>query len=169
MNDQLIFELKLKFQLAHRQTNATPVCGWWIPPCLTVHHHFLFIRIQRKNNIIWLLDKNRPKLFTFYNKRRDGEKMIIIIITECQGAFYELWNLICAWNSRKFAIFHNIKTTCLILCVSLLFCSQGKDMTSLGCTVGFGDFRLQDGALWTGLALVHFWWSPRLGSRELGG
>lgn len=132
MNDQLIFELKLNFQLAHRQTNATPVGGWWIPPCLTVHHHFLFIRIQRKNNIIWLLDKNRPKLFTFYNKRRDGEKMIIIIITECQGAFYELWNLICTWNSRKFAIFHNIKTTCLILCVSLLFCKSSSDKSGQG-------------------------------------
>ncbi len=60
---------------------VTPVCGWWIPPCFTVHHHFLFIRIQRKNNIVWLLDKNRPKLFTFCEEKEIKTRMTAIITT----------------------------------------------------------------------------------------
>ena len=60
--------------------HAAPVCGWWIPPCFTVHHNFLFIRIQRKNNIIWLLDKNRSKLFSFFGEKKI-ETMVIRIIT----------------------------------------------------------------------------------------
>lgn len=63
---------------------VTPVCGWWIPSRLAVHYHFLFIGIQRVDDIVGLLDENRPELFSFYEEN-GGEKVIkakkILIVT----------------------------------------------------------------------------------------
>lgn len=60
--------VKVGLQSGESGTYVTPVCGERISSRFAVHHHFLFIRIQRKNNIVWLLDENRPKLFTFYER-----------------------------------------------------------------------------------------------------
>lgn len=49
-------------------TFVAPVGGQRIPSRLTVHHHFLFIGIQRVDDIVGLLDENRPELFSFYEE-----------------------------------------------------------------------------------------------------
>lgn len=73
MNDKLM-SCKSRTAIRRQTHNVTPVCGWRIPPCFTVHHHFLLIRIQRESNIIWLLDKNRPKFFTFCEGKKTNRQ-----------------------------------------------------------------------------------------------
>lgn len=64
---------------------VAPVRGRWIPSRLAVHHHFLFIGIQGVDDIVRLLDENRPELFSFYEENGGGEKVIkakkILIVT----------------------------------------------------------------------------------------
>lgn len=110
MNDKLT-SCKSSTAIRRQTHNVTPVCGWWIPPCFTVHHHFLLIRIQRKNNIIWLLAKNRPKLFTFCQREKKIKTMMSAIITTGEPISFTIQLLSLLFPSLLCATAHFVPTS----------------------------------------------------------